>query len=71
LVFHDLVGIFTKFTPRFVKQYARLEPLMKKAVEKYVQDVKAARFPQRKHSFLMKKEELLSFKNKALKKACG
>ncbi len=68
LVFHDLVGIFTKFTPRFVKHYARLEPLMKNAVEKYVRDVKAARFPQRKHSFLMKKEELLNFRNRALKK---
>ena len=53
LVFQDLVGTFTKFKPRFVKQYAELNTLMKKAVGEYKKDVRLGRFPESKHSFLM------------------
>jgi 3-methyl-2-oxobutanoate hydroxymethyltransferase len=59
LVFHDVVGLFKKFTPRFVKRYADLEPLMRQAAARYVHDVKAGKFPQKKHGFGIKKEELL------------
>lgn len=62
LVFQDLVGAFTKFEPRFVKHYARLAPLMKKAVTNYVSDVKRGTFPQKKHTFSMKADELAQFK---------
>ncbi len=62
LVFQDLVGTFTKFKPRFVKRYANLEPVMRRAVQKYVSDVHEGRFPQKKYSFSMKKEEEKKFK---------
>ena len=61
LVFHDLVGIFTKFRPRFVKRYANLGTAMQHAVALYKRDVLAGRFPKHEHSFLMKKEELAMF----------
>jgi len=61
LVFHDLVGIFKKFKPRFVKRYTNLNTAMQRAVESYKRDVLAGKFPDRKHSFSMKKEELALF----------
>ena len=51
LVFQDMIGTFQKFKPRFVKRYTSLHPLMKKAVEKYTQEVRAGSFPGMKHSF--------------------
>ena len=63
LVFHDIVGIFTKFEPRFVKRYAKLGGLMKKAVKNYVSDVKSGRFPQKKHGFAMNTAELEIFRS--------
>lgn len=61
LVFHDLVGIFKKFTPRFIKRYARLDDSMRKAVAAYVKDVREGRFPGKKHGFSMKREEFVKF----------
>ena len=61
LVFHDLVGIFKKFTPRFVKRYAQLDDAMQKAVAAYVKEVRAGTFPRKEHGFMMKKEELAKF----------
>ena len=56
LVFHDLVGIFRKFKPKFVKRYARLHPLMERAVKRYQKEVSAGKFPAKRHSFEMKTE---------------
>ena len=61
LVFHDLVGIFKKFRPRFVKRYANLDRAMRRAVELYKRDVLAGKFPRNAQSFLMRKEELAMF----------
>ena len=61
LVFHDLTGIYKKLAPRFVKPYADLDDVMARAVRRYRRDVTTGRFPQRKHSFGMKKEELEKF----------
>ena len=51
LVLHDMVGLFEKFTPKFVKTYARLNVQMKDAVSQYVDDVRKGNFPEKKHSF--------------------
>ena len=51
LVSHDLLGMFAKFTPRFVKKYADLAPLIIQAVKEYVQDVEEGSFPEDSHSF--------------------
>ncbi len=51
LVFQDLVGLFTKFKPKFVKRYLNLERPVKKAVTQYIRDVKSGKFPDSRHSF--------------------
>jgi 3-methyl-2-oxobutanoate hydroxymethyltransferase len=57
LVYHDLVGLFERFTPKFVKQYINLSPQIKEAILKYKQEVEEGIFPGPEHSFVMKKEE--------------
>lgn len=51
LVTHDMLGMFEKFTPKFVKKYADLAPLMKKAVQSYVAEVKEGSYPGPEHGF--------------------
>ena len=56
LVLHDMVGLFKRFTPKFVKVYADLYTAQVKAVKEYIEDVQQARFPGDEHSFTMKEE---------------
>lgn len=58
LVYHDLVGLFERFTPKFVKQYVNLAPQIKGALVKYKEEVEAGTFPGPEHSFAMKAEEV-------------
>ena len=51
LVIHDLLGLFDRFTPKFVKKYANLKEQALKAVKEYKQDVEAGTFPSEEHSF--------------------
>lgn len=67
LVYQDLMGIFTKFKPRFVKQYAEIYPVMKKAVDSYVRDVKKRSFPSKEHSFTMIDSDEQILKNEVRK----
>ncbi len=55
LVTEDLVGLFTEFTPRFVKRYAELGEQVEKAAAAYAEDVRARRFPGPEHCFGVKK----------------
>ena len=45
LVMHDMLGINTQFTPRFLRQYLNIHPQSTKAVKQYIKDVKASDFP--------------------------
>jgi 3-methyl-2-oxobutanoate hydroxymethyltransferase len=51
LVFHDLVGLTTGHTPKFVRQYANLAGEISKAVSEYCEDVRAGRFPSDAESY--------------------
>ncbi|MCK8061031.1 MULTISPECIES: 3-methyl-2-oxobutanoate hydroxymethyltransferase [unclassified Fusibacter] len=51
LVFHDVLGIYDKISPKFVKQYAQLGNLMKEALTNYHNEVKTGEFPKEEHSF--------------------
>ncbi len=51
LVVHDMLGINLEFSPRFVRHYARLHDVMKDAFERYIEDVKAAAFPNSDESY--------------------
>ncbi|HIJ81686.1 MAG TPA: 3-methyl-2-oxobutanoate hydroxymethyltransferase [Desulfuromonadales bacterium] len=51
LVIHDILGLCEKYSPKFVKRYADLAPLISAAVRDYVDDVRTGRFPTDEHSF--------------------
>jgi 3-methyl-2-oxobutanoate hydroxymethyltransferase len=51
LVVNDMLGLFEKFTPKFVKKYANLNVDMKKAIEQYLSEVREGTFPGPEHSF--------------------
>jgi 3-methyl-2-oxobutanoate hydroxymethyltransferase len=51
LVGHDMLGMFEKFQPKFVKQYAVLAPQIKAAVAGYNSEVRNGSYPGTEHSF--------------------
>jgi 3-methyl-2-oxobutanoate hydroxymethyltransferase len=57
LVYHDLVGLFERFTPKFVKQYVNLSPQIRDALVQFKNEVESGAFPGPEHSFAMKPEE--------------
>lgn len=57
LVIHDLLGLFDRFTPRFVKQYAQLHDVIATALTDFKQDVEAGVFPADDNCFTMSDEE--------------
>lgn len=61
LVTHDLLGLFDRFTPKFVKQYANFHAEMKKAFTEYIDDVETKRFPAQEHTVEMNDEEWEAF----------
>lgn len=56
LVFHDMVGLFSGFTPTFVKRYTEAGAAIRKAVERYAEEVRSGAFPSGSQSFGMKDE---------------
>lgn len=54
LVYHDLVGLFERFTPKMVKQYVNLAPQIREALIQYREEVEKGIFPGPEHSFTMK-----------------
>jgi len=53
VVTHDLLGLFEKFVPSFVKGYCNLAPDIKEAVQTFCQEVTRGQFPDEAHSFPM------------------
>ncbi|HEX9079049.1 MAG TPA: 3-methyl-2-oxobutanoate hydroxymethyltransferase [Desulfuromonadaceae bacterium] len=51
LVIHDILGLCEKYSPKFVKRYADLAPLIEGAVRQYVSEVRGGEFPTEEHSF--------------------
>jgi 3-methyl-2-oxobutanoate hydroxymethyltransferase len=62
LVMHDLLGLFDRFHPKFVKTYLNLRPLIVKAVQHYCKDVVSGKFPTKKQSFMIQSEEFEKIK---------
>lgn len=61
LVYHDLLGLFDKFQPKFVKQYANIGEQILRALDQYRQEVTEKTFPAESHTFAMPDEELAQF----------
>ena len=58
LVIHDMLGMYDKLKPKFVKRYLSLSREITKAVELYKKDVESGRFPGKENWFSMEKSEL-------------
>ncbi|MGQ9478209.1 MAG: 3-methyl-2-oxobutanoate hydroxymethyltransferase [Candidatus Bipolaricaulia bacterium] len=59
LVFHDLVGLSFKFSPKFVKRYLNLAEEIEQALRTYKAEIKEGKFPSiEAHSFTMNEEVL-------------
>ena len=56
LVYQDMLGMYSDFVPKFVKQYAKVGEVMKKAFEEYIKEVKDGVFPEEKHTFKIDEE---------------
>jgi 3-methyl-2-oxobutanoate hydroxymethyltransferase len=61
LVTHDLLGLFERFTPKFVKQYANFHAEMNMAFTAYIDDVETKHFPAVEHTVEMSDEEWTAF----------
>ena len=62
LVIHDVVGLFDRFVPKFVKQYTNVRKIMLDALNTYRQEVADSVFPGPEHSFKMPDEALEQLK---------
>ncbi len=51
LVFHDMLGLFEKFIPKFVKKYANLGEDIVTSLEEFKREVKDGAFPAQEHVF--------------------
>ncbi len=58
LVIHDMLGIYDKLKPKFVKRYLSLSKDIQNALESYKKDVEEGKFPAKEHLFSMEKSEL-------------
>ena len=58
LVIHDMLGMYDKLKPKFIKRYLSLSKEITKAVELYKKDVESGRFPGKENWFSMEKSEL-------------
>ena len=64
LVTNDMIGLFDRFTPKFVKKYADLWPELSEAFRRYKEEVEGGKFPTEKNSFTMNEAELKKIKTK-------
>ncbi|MEJ2097499.1 MAG: 3-methyl-2-oxobutanoate hydroxymethyltransferase [Deltaproteobacteria bacterium] len=62
LVTHDMIGLFDKFIPKFVKQYTQIRTIILEALAAYKADVVGEAFPGPEHSFKMSDSALDALK---------
>jgi len=56
LVYQDMLGMFSDFTPKFVKKYADLGTIMTEAFKGYIEEVNTGVFPAPEHGFKISEE---------------
>jgi len=56
LVYQDMLGMFTDYVPKFVKQFARVGDIMKQAFADYKREVSEGTFPAPEHSYKIEDE---------------
>lgn len=58
LVINDMLGMFSDFVPKFVKQYAKLNGDINNALKEYIREVDTGEFPTQAHTFSIDNEVL-------------
>lgn len=58
LVYQDMIGMFTDYTPKFVKKYADVGSVMKNSFREYINEVKEGVFPSKEHCFKIDEDTL-------------
>ena len=61
LVYHDLLGLYPGKSPRFVKRYAELAPVIEDALERFAADIRSGAFPGEEHTYSIPEDELAEF----------
>lgn len=56
LVYQDMLGLFSDFTPKFVKRYANVGEMMTQAFRDYIADVQEGSFPAPEHTFTISED---------------
>lgn len=56
LVYQDMLGMFSDFTPKFVKKFADIGTIMREAFAAYDKEVKAGTFPSQEHEYGISEE---------------
>lgn len=51
LVYQDMLGMFSDFTPKFVKRYAETGEMMKQAFRQYIEEIQSGVFPGGEHEY--------------------
>ncbi len=62
MIFHDMFGLYPDFTPRFAKQYANVAEVILGGLKQYISEVRDGTFPEPKHGFTIKDEQLAELK---------
>lgn len=57
LVTHDVLGLFDRFKPKFVKQYVRVDNLISDGIRRFRDEVRSGSFPDAAHSYFMNEDE--------------
>jgi 3-methyl-2-oxobutanoate hydroxymethyltransferase len=57
LVLHDMLNLYDKIKPKFIKSYTNLSEIILKAIQNYIEDIKTNKFPEDSHSFKMQNSE--------------
>lgn len=61
LVYHDMLGLYDRLQPRFVKQYGAIGEAIKTAVQTYSEEVRSRQFPAVEHTYPMDEAEEAAF----------
>ena len=63
LVINDMLGMFTDFVPKFVKQFAHISPDIEGAVKSFIKEMNESSFPEKKHTFTIDEDVIKKLKN--------
>ena len=63
LVYHDLIGLFDRFKPKFVKQYTNVRHDILEAIITFAKDVDEGHFPAAEHTYPVARSQLESFQS--------